>query len=128
MNKPGKRDILLCLVVLAVAGIGYLLLTLSGIGKGAEAIVTVDGEVYGRYALDEPQEIPIVIDGVTANVLAIEDQKADMVSASCPDKLCVQQKAIANTNETIVCLPHKVVISIDNSANTDDDAPDAVVK
>ena len=112
MNKPGKRDILLCLVVLAVAGIGYLLLTLSGIGKGAEAIVTVDGEVYGRYALDEPQEIPIVIDGVTANVLAIEDQKADMVSASCPDKLCVQQKAIAKTNETIVCLPHKVVVTI----------------
>ena len=51
-----------------------------------------------------------------------------MIEADCPDQTCVKKHSIKYEGETIVCLPHKVVISIDNSANTDDDAPDAVVK
>ena len=41
---------------------------------GACVRVTVDGSVYGIYALGEEQEIPIVQDGVTTNVLTIRDQ------------------------------------------------------
>ena len=41
----------------------------------------------------------------------IEDGKADMVWADCPDKLCVNQKAISREGESIICLPNKVVIS-----------------
>ncbi|OYP37556.1 hypothetical protein CG709_05765 [Lachnotalea glycerini] len=42
----------------------------------------------------------------------IKDQKAKMEEANCPDKLCVHQKSIDKTGETIVCLPHKVVITV----------------
>ncbi|MFR5116202.1 MAG: NusG domain II-containing protein [Eubacterium sp.] len=31
-----------------------------------------------------------------------------MISADCPDKLCVNQHAISSNGETIVCLPNKV--------------------
>ena len=77
--------------------------------------VTVDGSVYGIYALVEEQEIPIVQDGVTTNVLTIRDGKADMTEADCPDKLCVHQKAISKNHEMIVCLPNKVVVEVTGS-------------
>ena len=38
------------------------------------------------------------------------------------DKLCVHQKAIERTNETIVCLPHKVVVEIQDAKEADFDS------
>ena len=35
-----------------------------------------------------------------------------MISADCPDKLCVHQHAISANGETIVCLPNKVVAEV----------------
>ena len=75
-------------------------------------LVTVDGAIYGTYPLDVDKEIPIQKDGKTTNLLVIKDGKADVTEADCPDKLCVHQKAISKTNETIVCLPNKVVVQV----------------
>ena len=80
--------------------------------KGAEVQVTIDGEVYGTFSLSENQEIPIMIDGVTTNLLVIKDGKADMTEADCPDMLCVHQRAVSKNNESIVCLPNKVVVQV----------------
>ena len=45
----------------------------------------------------------------------IKDGKADMIHADCPDKICVHQKAVSAENETIVCLPNKIVVTVTNS-------------
>ena len=56
----------------------------------------------------------------------IEDGKAKMISADCPDQLCVHQSSIAKSKETIVCLPNKVVVEVQGSGDKKD--YDAVVK
>lgn len=102
------------LAVLAVIAAAVFVI-FSVLGKkedGAYVLVTTDGEAYGTYSLEEEQEIPIIQDGVTTNVLIIENGFADMTEADCPDKLCVHQKAISKNNETIVCLPNKVVVQV----------------
>ena len=66
-------------------------------------------------SIEQEQEIPIVQDGVTTNVLTIRDGRADMTEADCPDKLCVHQKAISKNHEMIVCLPNKVVVEVTGS-------------
>lgn len=105
------------MVVLVVA-VGVFLGFYFVVGKGnagADVLVTVDGEVYGTYSLTKEQEIPIVQEGVTTNLLVIKDGRANMTEANCPDKLCVHQKAIAKNNEMIVCLPNKVVVQVTGS-------------
>lgn len=102
---------ILVVVVLGIAGVFYL----RPAEQGAQVIVTVDGEVYGTYSLAEEQEIPIIQRGVTTNLLVIRDGEADMIEADCPDKLCVHQKAVSKNNETIVCLPNKVVVQVTGS-------------
>ena len=42
----------------------------------------------------------------------IKDGKADVTEADCPDKLCVHQKAISKTNETIRLSSNKVVVQV----------------
>lgn len=101
-----------------IIGIGAALLVLS-VGsfffsgeKGGQVQVTIGGEIYGTYSLSEEQEIPIIINGVTTNLLVITAGKADITEADCPDGLCVHQRAISKNNESIVCLPNKVVVQV----------------
>ena len=42
----------------------------------------------------------------------IKDGKVTMKEADCKDQICADHKAIEKSGETIVCLPHKVVIEI----------------
>ncbi len=69
-------------------------------------------EPYKDYPLQTDTEITIAPKGETANVLVIAGGQADMREADCPDKLCVHQRAISKTNETIVCLPNRVVVTV----------------
>ena len=39
---------------------------------------------------------------------------------NCPDKICVNHAAISKKGETIVCLPHKVVVEVVDENGTQD--------
>ena len=84
-----------------------------------QVVIKVDGEVYGRYALDEDQVIEVQ-EGDFYNRIRIEDGKAYMEEADCPDGYCEEQGKINNRTQTIVCLPHKLVVEIEEVENSDD--------
>ena len=84
-----------------------------------QVVIKVDGEVYGRYALDEDQVIEVQ-DGDFYNRVRIKDGKAYMEEADCPDGYCEEQGKINNRTQTIVCLPHKLVVEIEEVENSDD--------
>ena len=109
---------MLLLGVLLCICIAVLLVFSFGKGKaGATVVVTVDGKEYGRYDLAKEQKVSIYNDqGEVTNTLLIRDHKADMIDADCRDLLCVKQKAIDRSGETIVCLPNRVVVSVENDS------------
>lgn len=114
-----KKDILLIIVILVVAGLAFLLHEVIG-AKGANCVtVKVNGVIEGVYSLAQDQEIEIN-DG--SNILVIKNGKADMTEADCPDKLCVKQKAVSKNHESIICLPNKVIVEVDSSENSEFDA------
>lgn len=117
-KRIGRRDLILIGVLLAAAFLIWLIITRMQPAAGASAVVTVDGDVYGTYPLSQNQEIPIMKGEKRTNLLVIKDGKADITEADCPDRLCVHQKPISMTNETIVCLPNKVVVSIEGSTES----------
>ena len=65
----------------------------------------------------------ITIDGYNngQNVLQIKDGYASIIEADCPDKLCQKQKKIRYNGETLVCLPHKVIVSVISYEETEID-------
>jgi hypothetical protein len=129
-KRVGKRDLILLAGILAAAVLIYVVFWYTHQEVGAQVVVTVDGETYGTYDLNpadgKAQTIEITKDKTVTNLLIIEDGKADMTQADCPDKLCVHQKAISATGETIVCLPNKVVVEI--AGETEDAEFDTIAK
>ncbi len=79
---------------------------------GESVRITIDGTVYGTYSLNEDREIPVERDGSVINVVRIEDGSVRMEQATCPDALCIRQGAISRERQTIVCLPHKLVVEV----------------
>lgn len=100
-----KNDWILAAGVLFVACALGIMLYLSQ-SKGHYVVVTVNGEEYGRYDLSEDQTIDI--NGT--NQLEISGGKASMISADCPDKLCVHMASISRAHELIVCMPNKITV------------------
>lgn len=121
-----KKDLILICSVLVLAAAFWLVpraVGLFGNSKEQKLRITVSGEEYGTYSLEEDQVIKV---GDT-NVCEIKDKKVTMISADCPDRLCIHQRPIQLQGETIVCLPNKVVLEITGTKQTDQEALDGVV-
>lgn len=121
-----KKDLILICSVLVLAAAFWLVpraVGLFGNSKEQKLRITVSGEEYGSYSLEEDQVIKV---GDT-NVCEIKDKKVSMISADCPDQLCIHQRTIQLQGETIVCLPNKVVLEITGTKQTDQEALDGVV-
>lgn len=116
-----KADLILLGAAIAAALIFYLVFYTSD-SKGDTVYVTVDGEFYAQYPLDSDTDT--VIPGAEGlnNRLVISGGSADIVSADCPDKLCVNQKPISLDGETLVCLPNRVVVEIRSESENSIDA------
>lgn len=123
-KKKIKNDIILAVIVIAVAAVGLLLLNIFKT-EGSFAVIKIDGKETERYPLSVNTEVVIETGDNGRNTLVIEDNKAFMKDANCPDKICEGHSKISYKGETIVCLPHKVVIEIVTDEATDE--LDAVV-
>jgi len=109
-----KNDIILAVSFVIVAIICAILIQVFVKKDGNIAIVNIDGKVYKELSLSVNTELEIdAASGVDGyNILVIENGHAYMKNADCADKICVHQGKISKVGETIVCLPHKVVIEI----------------
>ena len=125
--KINKHDIFLIAGILSAS----VLLLVAGFFamrvRGASVVISVDGSVYGTYPLGEDRVIPVQTDH-GSNVIVIEDGSASMQEADCPDKYCERQGSIKNAHQTIICLPHKLVVEVvgENQGKEDTSTPDVV--
>lgn len=119
--KMKRNDFILIGIILVIAVVALVYMNIVKV-TGDKVIVKVDGKVYKELPLDK--DTSLEIEGVNGgtNLLVIKDGQADMVDASCPDKLCIHQKNILKTGETIICLPNKVIIEIQSDKESDLDA------
>ena len=116
--KNKKRNAFL--LIGAVLLIALCLLFFQNFFKknGARVIIMQDGEVLCELSLDETlqgDEAMRLESAVGYNLLEIKDGAASITSADCPDGLCVKQKAISKQGESLICLPHKLVITVEGA-------------
>ena len=103
-----KRDLILIALILIVAIALFLVVELTK-EEGAGVTVKVDGIKVAEYSLSADGTYPL--NGGT-NILVIENGKAYLTDANCPDKLCVHQGKISMTGEVITCLPNTLTVTV----------------
>lgn len=124
-KKKERNDRILIAGIIVSAILLTIIFLLKGSSVGTTVVVSVDGEEYGRYSLLKEQVVQI---GET-NTLVIHNHEADMLFAECPDQICVKHTPISGTDENIICLPNKVVVTIEDIYGKNQEAElDAVVK
>lgn len=127
-----KNDVVLGGGILAIALVLFLVMHLTRNEAGNQIQITVDGVVYGTYSLEKNQVIEVKEEDFY-NRIRIQDGAAYMEEANCPDGYCEEQGKISGRTQTIVCLPHKLVVEVldkDGLENDDavEDVPDTISK
>lgn len=105
-----KRDFIVIFCIIVLAGISFIAIKMME-KTGEKVVIYQDKKQYKTVSLYKNQIIEIPANK-GHNIVKIQDGKAEMIEASCPDQICVHHRKISNTGETIVCLPNKVVVEI----------------
>ena len=108
--KRLRNDIILILIIIVVALVSaFLYFSLQTEGNCVSVIK--NGNQVAVYSLKENLTVPIS-DEKNTNILVIENGKAYVAQATCPDQICVNHRPVSKVGETIVCLPAKLVLEI----------------
>ncbi|MBQ9765063.1 MAG: NusG domain II-containing protein [Lachnospiraceae bacterium] len=108
-----RNDVLLVLGILLTVVILYIVRGLVMSGASSDYIeVRLDGKLIAEYSLDEDREEVIYAPDGGYNILTIRDGKVAVKEADCPDKHCVNKGFVSGQNETIICLPNRLVIKL----------------
>ena len=103
-----KNDWILAAAIFFVAVLTIGLQLLKTTDEYSEVEIQVNGELYGRYRLEQDQEIDVN----DKNKVLIKDRKVRMEDADCPDQICVNHRAILRDGESIICLPNQTIVTI----------------
>ena len=129
MLKKRKKDLIFIFSILIFAVFLLLIQRVYGNAQDeADMIkITVNQKLYGTYDLNKNQTITIQNDfGI--NTIQIQNKDVWMEEADCPDGYCKEQGHISKNKQTIVCLPHKLVVEIsDDSEKSEPDSVDMIV-
>lgn len=91
------------------------------------------GTVYYLFVFEESgaawerfEAYPEIPDGVSYNLLSVSGSEVSMEAADCRDQVCVHHIPISAGGETIICLPHRLIVEI--VGGRDEEPFDGMVK
>lgn len=119
-----RADVLLISIVLIVALAFVVPRWLSndkgGPGKNLVANITVDGKLFKTVTLTKEEQSIDIRTERGYNILKVHDYGIEMYDADCPDQVCLGFGFITLPKQTIVCLPHRVLVEIASESGEDD--------
>lgn len=117
--KIRKNDVFLVAALLLLGG-GLALFLYATRQDGGIVRVQIDGETVMELPLAEDARLTLGEGGHT-NTLVVQDGTAQVTAADCPDQVCVRQGAVRYSGESIVCLPHRLIVTIEGGMPGDVD-------
>ncbi|MFA9398171.1 MAG: NusG domain II-containing protein [Clostridiaceae bacterium] len=118
-----KFDIFIIIIILLGISITlYLNLNTKDI-ESKTLVIYLNNEIYKEVPLTSETSMEIPINSSYGyNLIKIENGVVSMEDSDCNNKICINSSEIENVSETIVCLPHKLVLKIqglDESSDVD---------
>lgn len=88
------------------------------------AVISVDNQEIQRITLTDNTgmnilDIPEI--ACSPDAVEINMEQIRVSNSTCPEQICVRRGYISKPGETIVCLPHKVIIEIESVNGGEED-------
>ncbi|MBQ3061752.1 MAG: NusG domain II-containing protein [Lachnospiraceae bacterium] len=107
-----KKEKLLIVAVIVVAVVVMISGTvINAFIPAGKVIITVGNKEYETVSLKENKRI-VIENEYGENIIIIKDEQVFMERADCPNKTCVKKGKITKTGQSIVCLPHRLTVTI----------------
>jgi len=104
---PFDIFLILAVVLLSFAVMFFHLFSDSG----EKVVVTVDNQVVAEFDLDS--DITKRFETKEGyNIIVIKNGECSVKKANCRDGICVNHSVINKVGQSIVCLPHKLIVEI----------------
>ena len=109
--KLKKYDIIAIICVAVIVIISYITVNLLRNDEADTVVIYVDGKIEKKLDLNKNQEYKVNVDN-GYNIVRIKDKKVRIKEADCSNQTCVNMGAISKDGQTLICLPHKVEVTI----------------
>ena len=114
MQLTNKKDrILILVLVLLVAG-GFLVKFVFFGKDGIKATIRQGGKEAVLIDLSKDTEFVLDDSFGGTNTVTVKDGQISVSDANCPDLVCVYTPPASKTGDIIACLPHGLIISIED--------------
>ena len=105
--KAGDWFIIILFCVLIVISTKFL----WALPQGEYLEIYKNNEILATYTLN--QKITTIINGTKGEIkIVIDNGRVRFSSSPCPKKYCIHQGWINKANQTIICIPNQISISI----------------
>lgn len=118
-----KGDYIVIFIILLIAGFTFLYTNKKNISEKNNykyVLIEVNGKEYKRLPLEGNNKIKIKTK-YGNNTVEIKDGKVKMPESDCKDKICIHMKSISIPGQSIICLPNRIVVSIEQEGEKEVD-------
>lgn len=120
-----KLDIIIIAILLLLSFVPSVFISSKNNSNFSDiyAEIQVAGKVIDKISfsnINEEKEIPIHTK-YGDNIIRISKDGVYMYKADCPDKVCLKDGTITKFGQSLVCLPHKLIIEIKGVRENNDD-------
>lgn len=114
MKKQYKHDVILGSVFLAIALVCGLFFYMQTRKEANQVKIWQKDKVIKVLDLNQDQRYLVSGEDGFFNEVIIEQGQVWIGKTNCPNKDCVHQGKISSVGTQLVCLPHQVIVEIDN--------------
>ncbi|KRQ86726.1 hypothetical protein ABG79_01478 [Caloramator mitchellensis] len=116
-----RLEIIIIVITLILAGSIQVAHFYMNRNAGKYVNIYKDAKLYTSLKINENKTIEIK-DADDINIIVVENGKVYMKDANCSDKVCVDTGIITGAGQSIICLPHKIVVEIAGERKGIDDS------
>ncbi len=103
--KKADIKLIICLVAVGIIALTTVLLFAK---NGKTVVITQNNKQLYSLSLSEDKIIDL-----GTNIIEIKNGKVDVTEAKCKNQICVNHRKISKKGEQIVCIPNKIIITVE---------------
>lgn len=130
IKKEKKTVLILCVIIIVIlcTALYAIIYSMDSQKSGRYARIYRNGRLLYTIDLNEVEEtytLDICGEDGQQNIIEVRNGEVGMVSASCPDQLCVKMGFIHTEAMPVTCLPNQVIVEVSEEL-PEEDVPDGV--